>query len=88
MSDNGDEGRPDLSPAAVNQRLRRFVIEHREAQAKGDPRALRESDRLLAAWAEEVLAKQEEAALAQAEAQRLKAKVEANGWRMRGGRMQ
>lgn len=95
MSDNGDEGRVDVSPAAVNARLAAFVAEHREAQARGDPRALRESDALLAAMCEQALEAQARADLAQAEGQRRLAEiqrrlaeVEADGWRMRGGRMQ
>jgi uncharacterized protein (DUF2252 family) len=82
------DGRPDLSPAAVNQRLSAFVSEHKAALAKGDPRALRESDRLLCAMAEDAFEAQARADLAQPEAQRRLAEVEANGWRMRGGRMQ
>ena len=62
-SGDGDEDRPDLSPDAVNQRLSAFVSEHRAALAKGDPRARRECDMLLAAWAEETLAYQEKAAI-------------------------
>jgi hypothetical protein len=71
MSDNGGEGGPDLSMSAVNARLRAFVIEHREALARGDPRAFRESDRLLCAWAEDALRRQEEAERLKAEAERL-----------------
>ncbi len=79
------DGRPDLSPAAVNSRLASFIAEHKAALAKGDPRALRESDRLLCSWAEEALAQQAEAeeALAQAEA-----KLERLELEQRGGRLQ
>lgn len=65
-----DDDRPDLSPDAVNQRLSAFVSEHRAALAKGDPRARRECDMLLAAWAEETLAYQEKAAIERAELER------------------
>jgi hypothetical protein len=82
---NGGEGRPDLSMSAVNARLRAFVIEHREAAARGEERALRESDRLLAAWATEALERQEEAERKLAEAQ---AKVERLEFDRRGGRLQ
>jgi hypothetical protein len=84
MPDNESE-RPtaevDRSPSAVHARLTAFIAEHREAQARGDPHALRESDQLLAAWAENALQ-------AQAEAERRLAELEAYAWRMRGGWMQ
>jgi hypothetical protein len=85
MSTNGDgdggEGPPDLSLGAVNARLRAFVIEHREAEARGEERALRQSDRLLAAWAENALTDQEEAQRKLAEAERME-------FDRRGGRLQ
>lgn len=82
--DDSDD-RPDLSQAAVNARLRAFVVEHREAAAKGDPRALRESDRLLAAMCENALAYQEEAERKRAEAD---AKLERMEYEQRGGQLQ
>lgn len=75
------DGRPDLSPAAVNQRLSAFVSEHKAALAKGDPRAFRESDRLLCAWAEEALE-------AQARSERALAEIERRELEARGGRLQ
>jgi hypothetical protein len=79
------DGRPDLSPAAVNGRLCAFVSEHKAALAKGDPRALRESDRLLCAMVEEALAKQAESERKFAEAV---AKLERMEFDQRGGRLQ
>jgi hypothetical protein len=79
------DDRPDLSPSAVNARLAAFVAEHREAQARGDPRALRESDRLLAAWAEDALQRQDEAESKLAEAD---AKLERMEFDRCGGRLQ
>ena len=71
--------------SAVNERLRRFIIEHREAEARGEHRPFAESDALLAAMAGEALAKQ-------AEGERLKAEAEARLERLeldrRGGRLQ
>jgi hypothetical protein len=84
-SGDGGEGRPDLSMSAVNERLRQFIISHREAEARGEHRPFAESDALLAAMAEEALAKQ-------AEGERLKAEAEARLERLeldrRGGRLQ
>ena len=79
------DGRPDLSPAGVNQRLSAFVSEHKAALAKGDPRAFRESDVLLCAMAEQALEAQDVAArnLAKAEA-----KLERLELEQRGGRVQ
>jgi hypothetical protein len=75
------DGRPDLSPAAVNSRLASFIAEHKAALAKGDPRALRESDRLLCSWAEEALE-------AQARSERALAEIERRELEARGGRLQ
>src|SRR5689334_7921886 len=61
------DDRADLSPRAVNARLRAFIISHREAEARGEHRPFAESDALLAAMAEEALAKQAEAQVAEAE---------------------
>ena len=88
MSGDSDEGRPDVSPAAVNQRLSAFVSEHKTALAKGDPRALRESDRLLCAMAEEALAKQAEGERLKAEAELAQAKLERLTLEQRGGCLQ
>jgi hypothetical protein len=75
----------DLSPAAVNARLAAFIAEHKEALARGDPRALRESDRLLCAICEEALQAQAEGdhnlALVEAKVERLQLE-------QRGGRLQ
>jgi len=78
---DGDEGGPDVSQSAVNARLASFVAEHKAAQARGDPRAFRDSDVLLCALAEDALA-------TQAEAQRKLAEVERVEFAMRGGRLQ
>ena len=75
----------DLSQAAVNQRLSAFVAEHKAALAGGEERALRESDRLLCAMAENALADQEGAQRKLAEAQ---AKVERLEFDRRGGKLQ
>ena len=80
-----DDDRPDLSRDAVNRRLRSFVAEHR-AKPAGGPFA--ESDALLCAWAEDVLAYQEKAAIERAELERRLAEAEAEGWRRRGERLQ
>jgi len=71
----------DLSMRAVNARLVEFIAEHKAALAKGDPRALRESDRLLVAIAEEAIAQQAEAQVAEAE-------IERRRLAQRGGRLQ
>lgn len=63
----------DVSMPAVNARLRQFIAEVRE-RPEGDERP---SDRLLAAWAEDALVRQEAAELKLAEVERL-----------RGGRLQ
>lgn len=65
---DGDEG----AMGAIHARLSTFVSEHKAALANGDPRALRASDRRLAAWAEQALAQQAQAELARAELERLK----------------
>ena len=62
-----DDDRPDLSRDAVSRRLRSFVAEHR-AKPAGGPFA--ESDAILCAWAEDVLAYQEKAAIERAELER------------------
>ena len=85
MSDNRDKGRPDLSMSAVNARLVAFVAEHKAALARGEERALRESDRLLCAMCENALAYQEEAERKRAEAD---AKLERMEFDRRGGRLQ
>lgn len=71
----------DVSMAAVNARLRAFITGHREAQARGEERAFRESDVLLASWIEDALTRQEAAELKLAE-------VEREALQTRGGRVQ
>ena len=77
----------DVSPAAVNARLRQFVIEHR-ARPEGEPRAFRESDVMLASWAEEALAHTAEAERKLAEAQVAVAEIERQMLEQRGERLQ
>lgn len=69
MPGDSDEGGPDTSMNAVNQRLRQFVAEVR-ARPEGEQRRFAESDKLLAAWAEDALAYQEKAARDRAELER------------------
>jgi len=85
MSSDGDEGGLDLSMGAVNKRLRRDLAEHRDALARGDPRALRESDQLLASIVEDSLTRQAEAARKLAE---IDAQLERLELDRRGGRLQ
>jgi hypothetical protein len=82
---DGDKSRPDLCMSAVNERLRRFIISHREAEAQGEHRPFAESAALLAAMAEDALRRQEEAERKLAEAD---AKLERMEFDWRGGRLQ
>ena len=88
MSGGGDEGRLDVSRSAVSARLAAFVAEHKAALTQGDPRAFRESDRLLAAWASEALACFAEADRLKAEAEIEEAELERLMLARRGGRVQ
>lgn len=85
MPGDSDEGGLDTSMNAVNARLAAFVSEHKAALAEGDPRAFRESDVMLAAWAEEALAYQAEGERLKAAAQ---ARLERLEYEQRGGRVQ
>ena len=84
----GDEGRLDVSRSAVSARLAAFVAEHKAALTQGDPRALRESDRLLAAWASEALACFAESERLEAEAQIAEAELQRRMLAQRGERVQ
>jgi hypothetical protein len=87
---------PDVSPEAVNARLRAFVAEFRAKQARGERGRFFESDALLCAYAQQALdhVAEAEAKLAQCkaederleEAQRLDERADA--WRDRGGGLQ
>ena len=71
----------DLSMIAVNQRLRRFIEEHRAAQARGERGPFTQSNALLCGMAEQALEAQARAALERAE-------LERRMLAMRGGRLQ
>ena len=88
MSGDSEKGGLDVSRSAVSARLAAFIREHREAKAAGDPRAFRECDRLLCAWAEDALRQQEAAERFEAEAQVAEAELERQMLAQRGGRVQ
>jgi hypothetical protein len=95
MRNGGDDGgapdggggaetaRPDVSPAAVNERLAAFVAGQKAASARGE--ALRECDLMLAEWAEDALRRQQAAEMNAAIAE---AGLERMHLDRRGGRLQ
>jgi hypothetical protein len=74
----------DVSMAAVNARLRVFVAEHREKQARGERGRFFESVALLCAMCEQALEAQEAAdrKLAEAEAKLERLELEQSGGRL------
>jgi hypothetical protein len=75
----------DVSIAAVNARLRAFIAEHREAQARGERGRFFESDALLCAMCEQALEAQGAADRKLAE---VEAKLELKAFEQSGGRLQ
>jgi hypothetical protein len=79
---------PDVSPEAVNARLRAFVAEFRERQARGERGRFYESDALLCAYAEDALRHVAEADAKLRAAELAEANLERAILERRGGRVQ